>query len=96
VCPSCAASLFIMTPDCALGCVCATVPVPSVYELYCDYVLKNPFHEMDQVKLINGCRPCWCRRPGLVDISKLRWRQHSCNPRAPSAAATAGHQERAV
>ena len=21
----------------------------SVYELYCDYVLKNPFHEMDQV-----------------------------------------------
>jgi hypothetical protein len=21
----------------------------SVYELYCDYVLKNPFHELDQV-----------------------------------------------
>lgn len=21
----------------------------TVYELYCDYVLKNPFHEMDQV-----------------------------------------------
>ena len=20
-----------------------------MYELYCDYVLKNPFHEMDQV-----------------------------------------------
>jgi hypothetical protein len=20
-----------------------------VYDLYCDYVLKNPFHEMDQV-----------------------------------------------
>ena len=24
-------------------------PYRSVYELYCDYVLKNPFHEMDQV-----------------------------------------------
>lgn len=21
----------------------------TVYELYCDYILKNPFHEMDQV-----------------------------------------------
>lgn len=32
--------------DSALTC---TLPVRSVYELYCDYVLKNPFHEMDQV-----------------------------------------------
>ena len=24
-------------------------PTRSIYELYCDYVLKNPFHEMDQV-----------------------------------------------
>ena len=34
-------------PNAALG------PAPdarcSVYGLYCDYVLKNPFHEVDQV-----------------------------------------------
>lgn len=44
-----------------------------MYELYCDYVLKNPFHEMDQVGPPRSARfavpllaACQCRnRRGL-------------------------------
>ncbi len=36
----------------AAECFALLLPCPCrVYELYCDYVLKNPFHEMDQVRL---------------------------------------------
>lgn len=48
----------MLQPQPLLNCADPTLltatgaPACSVYELYCDYVLKNPFHEMDQVR---GC-----------------------------------------
>lgn len=45
-----------------------------MYELYCDYVLKNPFHEMDQVGRA-GRRAALCVSPSRALSESC---QHCC------------------
>ena len=68
-------------PAHGLGSMPPPPPAPcSVYELYCDYVMKNPFQEMDQARSAaqRGCLPCAGAWPPAGDtafrqLGQTRW-----------------------